>query len=312
MAQVSHRPARFFSHGELLLILAAGILLACGIFAIVQAATGHFLPHDATYLEMTAQELCALDSCRILYFMIHDRISFGGVLIAIGVLYLWLTLVPLRGRESWAWWTLAMSGTAGFLSFLAYLGYGYLDTWHGAATLALLPVFVGGLVRTRGLRHTRLAAGQTIALRPTHAGGRWLLLLASFGIVVGGVTIMTVGMTSVFVPQDLAFMAMTHEGLHAVNPRLVPLIAHDRAGFGGALASFGVGMFGCVRYARPSRELLWVLAFAGTVGFGSAIGVHPVIGYVSLTHLGPAFLGCAVFAAGLGLIARDLSREPAS
>ena len=27
---------------------------------------------------MTASELCALQSCRILHFMIHDRISFGG------------------------------------------------------------------------------------------------------------------------------------------------------------------------------------------------------------------------------------------
>ena len=38
----------------------------------------------------------------------------------------------------------------GFVSFLAYLGYGYLDTWHGLATLVLLPCFVLGLVRARG------------------------------------------------------------------------------------------------------------------------------------------------------------------
>lgn len=36
-------------------------------------------------------------------------------------------------------------------SFLACLGYGYLDTWHGAATLVLLPCFVLGLVRPRSL-----------------------------------------------------------------------------------------------------------------------------------------------------------------
>lgn len=73
---------------------------------------------------MTAGELCALQGCRILHFMIHDRISFGGVLIAIGVFYLWLTQVPLRRQESRAWWTLALSSVAGFLSFLSYLGYG--------------------------------------------------------------------------------------------------------------------------------------------------------------------------------------------
>src|SRR5258708_16231639 len=84
--------------------------------------------------------------------MVHDRVSFGGVLIAIGVMYLWLAEFPLRRRESWAWWALVISGGAGFLSFLAYLGYGYLDTWHGAATLGLLPLFIAGLVRTRALR----------------------------------------------------------------------------------------------------------------------------------------------------------------
>jgi hypothetical protein len=55
-------------------------------------------------------------------------------------------------RESWAWWALALSGCAGFLSFLSSIGYGYLNTWHGAATLVLMPLFVAGLVRARGLR----------------------------------------------------------------------------------------------------------------------------------------------------------------
>jgi hypothetical protein len=73
------------------------------------------------------------------------------VLVAIGVPYLWLAMFPLRLRESWAWWALALSGVAGFLSFLAYLGYGSLDTWHGVATLVLLPIFVAGLICTRGL-----------------------------------------------------------------------------------------------------------------------------------------------------------------
>jgi hypothetical protein len=292
--------------GRPALILFAVSLAGCGAFAIFQAAAGHLLPHDAVYLGMTAPELCALQGCRILEFMIHDRVSFGGVLIAIAVLYLWLALFPLRQQESWAWWALAMSGLAGFLSFLSYLGYGYLDTWHGAATLALLPIFVAGLVRARGLRRKRVDS-MPFDVRSGTGIGRGLLLLSSAGISAAGLTIMTVGMTRVFVPQDLEFIGVTREAIGTINPHLLPLLAHDRAGFGGALLSFGIGMFACVRYARPSRALWQALAIAGIIGFGAAIGVHPAIGYLSFSHLAPAVLGCLTFASGLALAARGPS-----
>ncbi len=42
-------------------------------------------------------------------------------------------------------------------------------------------------------------------------------------------------MTCVFVPQDLTFLGFQIGELQALNPRLVPLIAHDRAGFGGTV-----------------------------------------------------------------------------
>jgi hypothetical protein len=286
--------------GRPLLIATALVLIGAGAFAAFQAATGHFLPHDTAYLGMTASELCKLQGCRILYFMIHDRISFGGVLIATGLMYLWLAVVPLGRKESWAWWALAASGSAGFLSFLAYLGYGYLDTWHGSATLALLPIFVWGMVRTRALRRGSPHAGETSGT--TRLGvGRTLLLASTFGITMAGLTIMAVGMTRVFVPQDLDFMGLSAQDLQAVNPRLVPLIAHDRAGFGGALVSCGIAMFLSVLLGGRSRSLWQVLLLSGIAGFGTAVGVHPAIGYTTASHLGPAVLGACVFAAGLAL-----------
>ncbi len=125
------------------LITFCGICLGLsGLFAIFQSLTGHFLPHDIAYLRMRPDELCGINECRIVHFMIHDRISFGGALVAIAVLHLWLAEFPLRHGETWAWWTLVISGVSGFGSFLSYLGYGYLDTWHGAATLGLLPCFI--------------------------------------------------------------------------------------------------------------------------------------------------------------------------
>ena len=99
---------------------------------------------------------------------------------------------------------------------------------------------------------------------------------------------MTVGMTWVFVPQDLEFMGVQPTELQSVSSRLIPLIAHDRAGFGGAICTPGLLCF-FVFGAPDLRESFWqVLCFSGVVGFASAIGIHPVVGYNSLFHLAPA------------------------
>jgi hypothetical protein len=285
--------------GRPLLVLSALALVAFGGFAFFLGVSGHFLPHDTAYLGMTSRELCDLHACRIVHFMVHDRVSFGGVLVAIGVAYLWLVTFPLKGGERWAWWTLAASAGVGFLSFLSYLGYGYLDTWHGLGTLALLPLFVVGLALTRraAVRSPRIPFSLA-----TRAGqGRALLALCAFGIAAAGLTISAVGTTLVFVPQDLEFMRLTRAELAAVNPRLIPLIAHDRAGFGGALLSCGVALLPILLYRRIDRGLWEALAIVGVAGFGAAVGVHPAIGYTSVTHLAPAVFGAVAYAAGLAL-----------
>jgi hypothetical protein len=243
--------------GRPLLMLTAVALLLSGGFAMFLAVRREFLPHDVAFLGMSADRLCALAACRVVRFMFHDRVAFGGSLLAIATLYLWRAAFPLRDGERWAWWTFALSGTLGFGSFLAYLGYGYLDSWHGIATLALLPIVIAGLV------------------------------------------ILTVGTTRVFVAEDLAYIGLTREMLDQVNPRIVPLIAHDRAGFGGGLATAGLLVALCAWYARPTRAFHQAVVLAGTVGFGCAIGVHYVEGYTNIVHLAPAFAGAALFAASV-------------
>lgn len=292
--------AALVGDGRALFKLFALALMGSGVFVLFQAATGHFLPQDTAFLGLDAQQLCAYFDCRVVHFMIHDRVSFGGVLIATAVMYLWLAEFPLKQGKAWAWWTLAISGGVGFLTFLAYLGYGYLDTWHGAATLALIPLYVMALMRTRSLR-SEVQRPVPIDLHSRAGRGHVLLLASTFGMIAAGLTIMTVGMTTVFVPQDLEFMRATAADVRAINAHLLPLIAHDRAGFGGALLSCGVAMFLVVIYARPSRSVWQALAIAGVAGFATAVGIHPIIGYTSLTHLGPAVFGCVVFFVGLGM-----------
>jgi hypothetical protein len=290
----------------LLALVAIGLILAGG-FALFLSATGHFLPHDESFLGMNKQVLCGLQQCRIVHFMFHDRVSFGGTLVAIGVLYLWLGQFPLHRGEPWAWWTFLVSGLSGFGSFLAYLGYGYLDSWHGAATLALLPIYVGGMWVTwrampqrRGPR-TLLVPAVTWPYRTSADWGRLLLLATASGLVLAGMTIMVVGMTSVFVPQDLTYIGISAPELAAINPRLIPLIAHDRAGFGGGIATCGLTLFLCVWCGKPTRHLWQAVTAAGTIGFLPAIGVHPLIGYNDLSHLAPAVVGAVLFTLGTWL-----------
>ena len=129
-----------------LMLFAVGLLIS-GTFAVFLSARREFLPHDVAFLGMTAKELCDLADCRVVRFMFHDRVAFGGSLMATAVLYLWLAVFPLRNGERWAWWAFTLSGILGFGSFVAYLGYGYLDTWHGLVALGLLPGFLLGLIQ---------------------------------------------------------------------------------------------------------------------------------------------------------------------
>ncbi len=237
--------------------------------------------------------------------MFHDRVSFGGALIAIGWLYLWLINFPLKAGEPWAWWVFLASSITGFGSFLAYLGYGYLDSWHGIATLFLLPINIVGLIvswmalpNKRGLKSI-LEPGVRCPWRSATGIGRGMLLFTAMGLILAGTTILIVGMTSVFVPEDVQYIGLTAHELNAINPRLLPLIAHDRAGFGGGIATCGLIMFFCVWCGRPSRALWQAVVLAGGTGFASAIGVHPLIGYTNFIHLAPAYAGAAIFVVGV-------------
>lgn len=316
MPEPTHRDRGLFealiSDGRPLLLFTGLALILSGGFAIFQSATGQFLPHDVQYLGMTAQDLCRLDECRIVHFMFHDRVSFGGALIAIGSLYMWLVEFPLKSGEPWAWWLLLLSGIIGFGSFLTYMGYGYLDTWHGVATVLLLPCFIYGLYRSFFLLcrpagiWSLLRQADVVPWASGYGFGRACLLFTAAALVAGGLTIMGVGMTSVFVPQDLQFMGMSDSELHAVNPHLVPLIAHDRAGFGGGLCCTGITVFFCVWCGRRSRSLWQVLCGAGLMGFGTAILIHPIVGYLSFSHLAPAVFVSLIFLLGLVLCYRPM------
>lgn len=295
------------SDGRFLLVFTALILVLTGMFIIAQSLTGHFLPHDVSYLGLDADALSVFNNGSITRFMFHDRISFGGSIIAVGLLYMWLAEFPLKNGEGWAWYLFLLSGIIGFGSFLTYLGYGYLDSWHGVATMLLMPFYIAGLVKSRSLiksdatmRELLLINGK-LTLKSGFYIGRIFLIFSSLGMFAAGMTIMFVGMTTVFVPQDLEYMAITVCGIGEINDKLQPLIAHDRAAFGGGLATIGLLYFFIVRKSDPTINLWQIIALSMGVGFSTAIGVHFYIGYTSWTHLAPAYFGAATSVVGLVL-----------
>jgi hypothetical protein len=280
------------------LIALTGISLALsGVFAILQSIAGQLLPQDSHAIGMDSLALAHAANRQLLGFMFHDRVAYGGTLVAIGAGYLWFAAFPMQRREPWAWWALLFSGAIGFLAFLTYLGQGYLDTWHGVATLFLLPVFVAGLWRSHP-REFSLRAVWWRTPKDFSASATWgriLLATCAVGLILAGLTIAIFGMTRVFVPSDLGFIRINVSALARISPMLIPLISHDRAGFGGGLCSIGCLLLFMARCAELNRSLAEIVAVMGCAGFGCAIGVHFAVGYLDFFHLLPAFAGFFLF-----------------
>lgn len=98
-------------------------------------------------------------------------------------------------------------------------------------------------------------------------------------------------------------MGTTAEALRAANARLVPLVAHDRATFGGMLLA-SAWVFLCPvlwGFRNSSAWLWWTLLVAGSSAYIAALGIHLAVGYTSVLHLMPVFLGWGVLLLGLGL-----------
>ena len=280
-----------------------GMALAfAGGLAIYLGVTRQLLPHDLSYLGMSASEIDRIADGRLMDFMVHDRVAWGGSLFAVGVMYMWLTAFPLSHGRRWAWYTFAVTGVLGFASFASHIPTGYVDSWHGIGMLLLAPVFAFGLYRSRTLlSDERVDVDRRLRLM---TWGRRIVIATGIGLAVSAMVIVTIGMTVTFVSSDLAFIGLEAADLDAVNSRLVPLVAHDRIGFAGGVLVGGlliaaIGLFGEGRAARHA------VAIAGLSGFGMALAVHCAVGYTDLLHLAPAMVGPFVLLTGLILWTRE-------
>lgn len=285
-------------------LLLLGLSMAGGgIMAWAIAATRVVLPYDEAYLDMTREQIARINP-RLLLFMAHDRITLAGTMLAIGIFYSFLAWHAVRLGSHWAWVTIVASALSGFASFFLFLFFGYFDPFHALVTAILFQLLLAGwqgkldspaLPRYPNLRETR-----------AWKMAQWAQLLfvaQGVALLVGGTVICFVGSTTVFVHEDLEFLRTTREALLNLHPRLIPVVAHDRASFGGMLIANGIAtlLSALWGFRQGDSWQWWMYALASTAAYGSTLLVHYSVGYSSAVHLAPAFVGFGGVILGLVL-----------
>jgi len=302
-AMPEHETIPFFRNWGWMYLLGLGMFIG-GLMAWFIASTTVLLHYDERFLDATAAELEAFNG-HLLHFMSHDRITLAGTMLSLGILYSQLAKHGIRAGMHWARTATVASCAVGFPSFFLYLGYGFLDPLHAAAAIILLPMFLLSLRRDKPAVIERSPASLVNdRLWRRAMWGQLCFVVLGISLAVGGLTIAGVGITRVFVPTDLTYLQMSTDQLHAFNDKLIPLIAHDRAGFGGALFADAIALLAAGLWGiQIGRRWLWrTLLFGGAPAFFAGLGIHFDIGYTDFIHLLPAWFAFALYVAGLILL----------
>jgi dihydroorotate dehydrogenase/uncharacterized Tic20 family protein len=293
-------------------LVAIGLVIAA-VAVIVVGLTSVLLPYDESFLGVKMIDLPNINA-NLLKFMSHDRVTLGGTSLSGAVLFLGLAVCGIRRRMKWAYVAELAGVTAGFLAFFLYLGFKYFDPLHAIVCVVILPFFIWGI-----LRRPNYVPEQTSNLHNDDVWkrsqlGQLMFVLIGAGLLLAGITIAGVGCSTIFVREDLMFMDTTRETL-ACHDHLLPLIAHDRASFGGCLWAVGTvelltSLWG---FRQGNRWVWWTLLIGGLPGFLAVLGIHFAIGYTDLVHLFPAYIAVIMYVVGLytsyDYLCRDSSQE---
>lgn len=281
------------------LLLGLAMLLGSGLAAFI--AIGRVvLPYDEVFVGLSKADLHAVNA-HLLDFLVHDRITLAGIMATVGIAYTGLAFFGTRRGWHWAEGAIQVSAFTGMMSFFLFLGFGYFEPFHGFVTAVLTQFLIAG---TR----SHLKPPQHVPQPPLREDANWRIglwgqlcwVLFGLGLLGAGAAISWVGISTVFVPEDLAFMGTGLEALQRASPRLVPMIAHDRATVGGMLLSSGFvyllpSLWG---FRKGERWLWWTLVLAAIPAFAAVIWIHFYVGYVDAWHLAPVPLAMLLFAAG--------------
>ncbi|MFZ7945209.1 dihydroorotate dehydrogenase [Neobacillus sp. 19] len=274
-----------------------------GLLALLFSMTSVILPYDEAFLGFTREEIMAINP-NVIYFMAHDRMTLAGTMISGGILYMMLARYGVRYGLHWARRAINLAAIIGFFGILLFIGYGYFDWLHAIFWLILLPVFIIGFRKTKDAVGTPRSKNRTNdSAWKKSLWGQLCFVILGFSFILGGLVIASIGVTNVFVPTDVDFICLTPEQMNDINSRLIPLIAHDRAGFGGALISVGllvltVSLWG---FHQGEKWIWYTLLIAGIPAFCAGILTHFFIGYTTFIHLLPAYFALFLYVMGLVL-----------
>ncbi|KAA0547370.1 dihydroorotate dehydrogenase [Bacillus sp. BGMRC 2118] len=282
-----------------------------GFIALLFSMTWIILPYDESFLGINRFAILSYNPL-LLNFMAHDRMTLAGTMISGGVIYMQLAKHGVQFGLHWARKSINIGGITGFFGILLFIGYGYFDWLHALFWIILLPLFIRGFVTTKGAIHSPRSVN-----RYNHRNwkrsliGQLMFIILGFSLLIGGVVISFLGTTSVFVPTDLLYICLSPEMMNEFNNRLIPLIAHDRAGFGSALLSVGLlvltlSLWG---FREGDRFVWWTLTLGAIPAFLSGIATHFVIGYTTFIHLLPAYFALLLYVVGVILSAPYLLKK---
>uniref|UniRef100_UPI001962F5BF hypothetical protein n=1 Tax=Nonomuraea lactucae TaxID=2249762 RepID=UPI001962F5BF len=283
--------------------LCVGIgMIGAGLGAAAITLGPVLLWYDRDFLGMDLHQLHGANH-RLVSFLRHDRITMAGTMVAVGALYAGLAAGGIRHGWRWARNAYLASGAVGFPTLFYFLGSGFVEPLHTAVTVALFPMFVLATRRRPPRPQWTILAEGPEPRRRRALVGQLLLIVTGVGLFAGGAAVSLVGLTDVFVHSDLVFLHTTPGDLHAAGTRLLPFIAHDRAGFGGALmaAAVAVTLLSAWGWRRGEAWVWWSLTAAAIAGFVPPVLVHSAIGYTDFWHLAPVYLGISLTALALTL-----------
>lgn len=282
-----------------------------GLLALFFALNTVILQYDENFIGLTRDQLNVVNP-NILAFMAHDRMSLAGTMISASLLYMALAYFGLRRGLHWAKITFHSAAISGFLGILLFIGYGYFDWLHGLFWLLLAPIYWLSWREGKALKASPMSWHETndrTWMRALY--GQLLFVILGFSLVIGGVVISIIGITKVFVTTDISFLCMDRAMLETISDQLIPVIAHDRAGFGSALISTGILVLCLSLWGfRAGERWLWYTLLLGALpAFVAGIGTHFMIGYTSFIHLLPLYFLCVIYLLGLALSYSYLTQQ---